>query len=126
MGREFPNVEALIVALIDTTGLVAGVGSDLPQNLQYRLPYVLVVRSGGPDDGVSDFPLVDAEVYAARKANGRRLSEQIRQRLLRDLPGWPIDRIETVGAIQELPFGTRNVRRWTNTFRVTTRRITTS
>ena len=31
---------------------------------------------------------------------------------------------QTVGAITELPYGGRNVRRWSNTYRITTRRIT--
>lgn len=124
--RDFPDVETVLIALIQGSGIVAQVGADLPENLQYRMPFALVVRSGGGDDGISDFPTVDVELYTNLKTDGKRLSEHLRQRLTRPMPGWPLDRIETVGAITELPFGGRNVRRWSNTFRATTRRVTTA
>lgn len=124
--REFPDVEAVLIALIQAAGIVTQVGGDLPENLQYRMPFALVVRSGGNDNGVSDFPTVDVELYTSLKTDGKQLSERLRQHLTRPMPGWPLDRIETIGAITEMPFGGRNVRRWSNTFRVATRRITTT
>jgi hypothetical protein len=124
--REYPDVETVVVGLLIDSGIVTGAGTnDLPGNVAYRLPYALVQRAGGDDNGVSDFPTVDIEVYAAQRVNGRHLCERIRQYLTGGgRPPYPLDRVETVGAVTELPYGGRRIRRWSNTYRITTRRIT--
>lgn len=126
MIRQYPDIETVLVGLLLESSILQGAGTnDLPGNLAYRLPYGLVLRAGGDDDGVSDYPTVDVEIYAAQRVNGRALCEQVRQYLTGSgRPPYPLDRVETVGAITELPYGGRHIRRWSNTYRVTTRRIT--
>lgn len=127
MTGAYPDAEQAIADLISGSGLLnaVGVGDSPPSNVAYRLPYGLVYRSGGADDGITDAALVDVEVYVHQRSNGRDLSEQIRQRLVTPgRPPYPLDRITTVGAIQELPSGGRHIRRWTATYRVAARRTT--
>lgn len=125
---SYRNTRTVIAGLLRTSGVIRQVDIALPGNLAYRLPFGLVLRSGGNDDGVSDFATIDVEVYVPQQIAGDVLSEEIRQYLTGGgrRPPYPLDRVETIGAITELPYAGRGVRRWSNTYRVATRRTSAS
>lgn len=125
---DFPNVEdALVVALADF--VAAGrVVTETPPDLAAKLPMIRVGRRGGGDDGVTDKPRVDIEIFAATRAVGIPLAEAVRQHLIKApafRPGDPFDRIVCDSGPQEVPWGDgKTVRRWIATYTIRSRRRT--
>lgn len=125
--RRFPDVQRALVAILGP--LVGGrAGTETPADLESRMPFVRVTRTGGPSDRVSDFALVDVDVFAATYATAEPLAEQIRQLLT----GPPLragvvilDRISCESGPTELPWAP-GVRRFGATYLVVSRRYTAS
>ena len=133
----WPNVEvALTVLLTDALSLEDGrAGTQRPSELKAAMPFVLVYRYGGGDDGTTDYPKIGVEVFASTYREGTALAEASRQVLLAaphvitvpeddDEPEHRvvIDRVETGEAPVEAPYGADDVRRFTATYTVHTRR----
>lgn len=105
--------------------------TEIPDDLQARLAadrHVIHVHCiGGSGDRISDHPRVDVEVFAATRAVAKPLAETIRQRLIygghRTAHG-VIDRATTEVGPQKLPYEDPDVRRWSATYRLSTRRRT--
>jgi hypothetical protein len=126
----FIDVEhALMDLFADLVDDPADVVTVLPNDLQARLAVdrqVIRVRViGGSDDRISDHPRVDVEVFGATRAVAKPLAETIRQRLIsgghRTAHG-VIDHATTEVGPQETPYDDPDVRRWSATYRLSTRR----
>jgi len=129
----FPDVEEMLRLLLDP--LAPGrVDSERPADLADHLPFVQAYRFGGGDDGLTDYPSVAVDVFAARREDGdgvqggRPLAERCRQALLTARDGTVgagsgIDATTTVSAPREVPYGTSSdVRQWSATYRLSIRR----
>lgn len=125
--RTYPDVETELIRLIRTQNITEHIGREIPTNLRYRLPYVVVQRQGGADDRRSDFATVVVDVLTSKPDVAKTLSQRIRSYLTGSpLDLWPIDRVETNTALQEIPFGDSDVRRWTSTYQIVFRRTIAS
>jgi len=124
MTARFPDVQAALVALLaPMAGGRAGI--ETPADLESRLPFVRVMRTGGGSGRVSDSATVQVDVFAASYGAGEDLAERVRQYLT----GRPLrhgravlDRVVCESAPVELPWAPR-VRRFVATYVVTSRRF---
>lgn len=133
----FIDIEyALMDLFADLVDDPADVVTEIPDDLQIRVfgdpdndvvprPVIRVRVIGGSDDRVSDHPRVDVEVFGATRAVAKPLAETIRQRLIsgghRTAHG-VIDRATTEVGPQKIPYEDPDVRRWSATYRMSTRR----
>lgn len=126
----FIDVEyALMDLFADLVTDPADVVTVLPNDLQARLAdgrkLIRVRVIGGGDDRISDHPRIDVETFASTRAVARPLAETIRQRLIsgghRTVHG-VIDHATTEVGPQEIPYDDPDVRRWSATYRLSTRR----
>lgn len=121
---RFPNVQRELVA--DLVALLPGpqhVGTETPVNLADVLPFVRVVRRGGPRDRLNDTPSVDIDAWDITYAELERLVEQICERIVGPPPSvWQFDRVEIPVGPQELPWGDGSIRRIGLTAQVVSRR----
>ncbi|MBF9135324.1 hypothetical protein I0C86_41475 [Plantactinospora sp. S1510] len=122
--RRFPDVQRVLVTLLEPLAGVGRTGIETPGDLQSKLPFVRVIRTGGPSTRTSDYATVDVDVFAASYAAAEPLAERIRQYLT----GPPLssgaavlDRITCESAAAELPWAP-GIRRLSATYRVTARR----
>lgn len=115
----WPDVEAVLVTALAQFG---DTGTETPTDLQGNLPFIRVIRRGGPNDRISDQASVDIDVFAATRASGVPLCEVIRQYLLTSYEMPEIDRVSTSSGPQELPWDDPNVRRWVSSYQVISRR----
>lgn len=119
----FPDVQRL---LVDDLEALAGSGHtaiETPVDLEGKLPFVRVMRTGGPADLVTDYPTIEVDVFAATYTDGVLLAEKIRQRLVGPPPPVRvIDRCRCDIGPRELPWGDGIVRRFGATYSMSTRR----
>lgn len=123
----FPNAERILVA--DFSVVAAGrwfAGGVTPPDLQARLPYVALRRSGGPSDVVNDYPFITVEVLAYTLAAATDVAEEVRQRLtqtpIRNVYG-QVDRAVCTTAHTEVPADDPALRRLVTVYRLTCRRL---
>ena len=122
----FPAIEDVIIELVADLG--AG-GTAVGTDLQTTLPFIRVHRLGGTDDRITDSARIVVDAFESTRPRSQQLAEAVRQRLL-NFPhvvgGAVIDRVTTVAAPQEVPWGPPNaasgVRRFTATYTVSSRR----
>lgn len=117
-------LRALIVPLVD--GGDANIGYQTPDDLTDRAVFVRIRRVDGGNDVVTDFPIVDVDVFAPTYAVAEPLAEAIRQLLTRPRASTLIDRIDCPAGPRELPWGDGRMRRIGATYEAATRRRTTS
>ena len=122
--RLFPDA---VRVLVDDLTALAGdghTGAQTPADLAGTLPFIRVTRFGGGADHVSDYPMVDVDVFAATYAAAQQLAEQVRARIVGPPPAAALlDRVVCEQGPHELPWGDDStVRRFGATYRVTTRR----
>jgi len=124
MSHVWPDIENVIAGLLRAAEVAEHIGTDLPPNLRYRMPLVLVERRGGTGSSWLDSPVVLVDVLSSRPGVAKTLSNSIRDLLTGDpLALWPIDRATVVAGPQEIPHGDSGVLRWTTTYEVETRRV---
>lgn len=119
----FPDIEQALITLLAGFGTT---GTVVPADLTSHMPYVKVARFGGGDDRFTDTARVDVDCFAATRAVAFSTAEGIRQRLL----GYPhsvidvgtIDHVETLTGPVEVPWADPNVRRFTSSYAIATRR----
>lgn len=122
----WPDIERVVIGLIRDRRIAEHVDRELPGNLQYRMPFVLVERAGGDSNRLSDHPTVMVDVLTSRPDVAWNVSQRIRALLAGDpLAIWPIDWVEVVGFFQPVPAPSSAVGRWSSTFRIGLRRIAT-
>ncbi len=121
---RFPHVQKLLVLALE--GLAGGAehtGTETPDDLQDRLPFVRVRRVTGDSTWLNDRPVVEVDVFAATQDVAWRLAEDIRDYLVGPPPPLPLlDRIDCEQGPRELPWADGRVRRWGADYRVTSRR----
>lgn len=118
------DVEVAIMDLLDEWYGVNN-GTATPADLQQILPFVRVTLVTGRDDGVTDYSVVDIDVYTATRQQGYDLAEDIRARLL-DAPHRAgtvvIDKVRTETKPFQADWEDQNVRRRIATYRFSARR----
>jgi hypothetical protein len=97
------------------------IGTSAPADLDDRLPFIRVRRTGGPTDRVNDAPTLLVDVFADTYAVAEPLAGRIRDWLLFNGPhkanGLIFDRIGCDSSPQELPWSdTATVRRFGATY----------
>jgi hypothetical protein len=123
----YPDIERVLCDLLADLG---NTGTRTPDNLQDRLEFIRIRRVGGNDDQVTDRARVDVEVFAATRAAGETLTEQIRRRLSVRGPltvtsgGRPVvvDRSQLLAGPVELAWPDPEVRMFHATYQLESRR----
>lgn len=101
------------------------VGRVFPDNIQNKLPFVRMADIGGNDDGLTDIPLIDIDVFHKTFVQARDLSKGIQARLL----GYPhvigttvIDRVRTAMRPHDVPWDDDRVKRFYSSYQISARR----
>ena len=122
----FPDIEAAFIARLN--GIITA-GTFASADIKSRMPYALVYRFAGGDNGLEDRAVVGVDVYAGTRSQGLPLAEQVRQSLTAT-PFYVtvgtdtvvVDSVTTAEAPHEVPYGDTAIRRWVSTYTVTLRR----
>lgn len=125
----FPDIEVVLMDGLEAEFAALGPGDTgrvTPANINTRgREFVRVARIGGRDDRVTDYPVVDIDVFAPTRQRARDLAEGVRSWLLR----YPVrvgtvtlDRVVTETAPFQAPWEGDNVSRYLATYRISTRR----
>lgn len=126
--RRFPDVQVILVNLLEEFVGLDRTGIETPVNLQARLPFIRVVRTGGSSGLLVDHATVDVDCFGTGYTATELLAEQVRQYLtgppLRYGPQI-LDRITCESSPTELPWAP-GMRRIGATYLVTARRYTTA
>lgn len=126
MALEFPDVEVVLVELLETlAGGEQHIDTQTPDDFAGLLPFVRVLHLDGPADQIHAFLNVDIDVFANTRAVARPLAVSIHDFLTPRRPPSPL--LETVRCDEfprELPWGDRTVRRFGASYRVAVRRRT--
>lgn len=124
--RDFPNIEHLVAGLFAAElGGAGHVGSVTPEDLEQRLPFLRVVRTGGTRSHLFDYPVVELDLFDVDEQTGAPRASAIVNRLLSKPPPHPgLDAAACDPSFRELPWGdNENVRRWGATFYFETRQV---
>ncbi|SET48244.1 hypothetical protein [Nonomuraea wenchangensis] len=116
------DVEAALVAWLENN--VAGVhaSTETPSDLDDRLPWLQVVRLGGPYDGFRrDQPTVDISAFAATGPAASDLALQVQEALHTQLwgattGGAVFSRVETRTGPHKVPYDNPALRRYEATY----------
>lgn len=122
----YPDVHEVLTEVL--TGLTDHeIVTRTPPDLQDHLPLIRVRRIGGPDDGLTDVPRCDVDVYADDYDQAWALAEQVRQRMSRRrvlTSAGLMDRATTEVGPHEMPYPDSSVRLIQATYRISLRRRT--
>jgi hypothetical protein len=124
--RDFPNIERLLAGVFASLlGGTGHVGSETPEDLEAHLPFLRIVRTGGPRTHLVDFPIVDLAYLAADEFTGAPGASAVANLLLGKPPPHPsIDLVGCDLMFRELPWGdSDSVRHWGATFFFETRMV---
>lgn len=124
--RPFPDAELVVMDLLEgITGTPCV--TVTPDNLEEVVPVIQVNRTGGSDDGITDFPRVTVTVFDAKRTPAWDLAEACRQALYGSVrtkvAGATIDNVRTDTDPQQIPDSNPNVRKVTATYRLAMRRM---
>lgn len=124
--RDFPNIERLL-ALGLFAPMVGGadhVGTETPDDLEDRLPFVRVNRTGGARTHLLDYPIVEISYFDADELTGYPRASQLLNTLIGKPPPHPsIDVAYCDTGFRELPWFNEEVRHWGATVSIETRRV---
>jgi hypothetical protein len=130
--RRFPDAAKTIARILEplapATAKGARVGTRTPDNLTGLMPFVRVVRDGGPSDLVNDYALLYIDVFSDSLAAAEKLSEQIREKLTTErlrLGGAIVDSAVCTNAPTELPPWASGINRFESRYTVVFRRYST-
>lgn len=128
MTRElpgWPDVERLLAEVLADLTPGTEVGTDLPEDLQDRLPLQRVKKIGGAGDDITDVARVDVEAYAFTREQAVPLAEAQRQRIIaaphRTAAGL-IDRVRTEVGPHRMPYTDPAIVLLQATYRISVRR----
>lgn len=99
MEARFRDETAAVLNIIETHFAAQGrtiyTGDETPDaGFEGKLPFVRADSVGGNDNQVSDFPVLDVDVYATTRRDSKEIAEEIRQLLL-SRPH-PLDSVRTL------------------------------
>lgn len=118
---RWPDVEKLAVAYL-SAALGVRVATKLPGTLEASLPLVRVIRGPGTDDGFTDSPLLDVEVFAATQPQASTVAEDVRQALHalagKAVNGALVDTVSTASGPVRVDYGNPSVERYVASYRV--------
>ena len=129
---DYPDVETAVLDWLEATfpalaptATVRHVDTETPYDLAGALPFVRVRLVTGRDDGVTDYSVVDLDVFADSRGTAYAWASDIRSRLT----GSPhrvgpvvLDRVVTEEKPRALPLEDENIRRFGATYRISARR----
>jgi hypothetical protein len=99
----YADVEALVKQWLTTTLAYTNVTHDLPTNLAFVLPLIVVERFGGSDDVITlDVARVDLDVFAASRDTAKQHALTIWSALRTRLPGHVHDNTTVVGKVKTI------------------------
>lgn len=120
----FADVEQLVVLLL-ADALDCRVSTELPAHIETVLPVVRVSRTGGPDDKITDSARIDVETFHSDRGRSWDLAQQAREAMHAAahtvVGGRLIDTVDTETAPMWIDYANDSVRRYTATYRVTSR-----
>ena len=120
----FPDLEVAIIDLIEDLSN-GNAGTETPASLETTLPFLRVLRSGGPDNRFTDSARITIDAFDSTRPLAHALAESVRQRLLsfpHVINGAVIDTVATNSGPTEIPWGDPVVRRFVSSYVVTARR----
>lgn len=126
----FANVATLVCAYLDRIA-PGNVRPEMPPNPP--VPFVVVTRVAGSDDGVTDYAVIDVEFFhsnislaADLAADGHERMRLMKSRGPVPVNGIPvqIDRLVTEDGPHPLAYGDENLRRFVARYRIESRIIT--
>ncbi|GAA0976087.1 DUF3168 domain-containing protein [Nocardiopsis tropica] len=119
----FPDIEDL---LADALADLAETGSETPDDLQDRLPFIRITRIGGSDDRRTDTSRADVDCFGRTRKQAWELARAVQQRLISGptrVPGVGlIDRARTELGPRRAPHPDQTLCRVLATYRVSARR----
>lgn len=119
------DIEALLVTWLEETIEDVRASTETPPDLQDRLPWLQVVRIGGPYDGFRlDQPTVDIAAFdstgPAASALAAHVQVLLHEQLARAKTGTAVvTRVETVTGPHWVPYDNPGLRRYEATYRLT-------
>lgn len=130
--ENYADVEVAMLDWLETTfptrfaPVNGAVRADIeaPVDLRARLPFARVRRVDGADDGITDFAVVDVDVFSPDRQSGYDAAEDIRGRFLKSphvVNGVVLDAVYTETAPHRVPWD-GEVSRHLATYRVSARR----
>ena len=123
-GENFQDIELSLVTWVKTLDGIVDAGNRTPADFTGKLIYVRVVNLGGPDDGITDSPRIDIDVFASGRTAARDAAEMIRTALRPRLRVGSaiIDSVRTVTSPRELPWSNEKIKRYSATYAIGLRR----
>lgn len=117
----YTDAEAVVLSLLAE---LAPTVTQLPDDITH--PVIQVQRVGGVDDGHTDFPRIEVQVFAPTRREAWALSLRAQQVVLAAartvVDGALIDGAETVTPAQQVPYGNPDTRRVLATYELALRR----
>ncbi|MGI5274872.1 hypothetical protein ACQEUU_37465 [Nonomuraea sp. CA-218870] len=116
------DVEAALIAWLEGTLDDVRASTETPSDLDDRLPWLQVVRLGGPYDGFRrDQPAVDISAFAVTGPAASDLALQVQKALHTQLwgattGGAVFSRVETRTGPHKVPYDNPNMRRYEATY----------
>jgi hypothetical protein len=133
MGEYYPDIENVLIDwveshfpafAVDEDG-VRHVDTETPEDLWGALPFVRVSLLAGRDDGLTDYSVVDLDVFADSRDTAYAFSRDLRSRLTAGphvVGSAVIDRVRTEEKPRSLPWEDESVWRFGAVYRVSARR----
>jgi hypothetical protein len=129
--RRFPDaaktIAKILEPLVPATTKGPRVGTRTPTDFAGVMPFIRVVRDGGPSNLVNDFAFLYVDVFSDSLDAAEKLSEQIREKLTMDrlrLGRAIVDNVECTNGPTELPPWAPGINRFESRYTVVFRRYT--
>lgn len=121
MLSPFPDAEAVVIDLLDP---VAPGYTELPHD--FDPDAIRVTRTGGSDDGVTDYALVEVTSFGSSRARAWQMDGEVRQLIIAAggtaVNGVLVDYTRTATPSQQLPDPRDDLRVVTSSYRLAFRR----
>ncbi|MET9262409.1 hypothetical protein [Amycolatopsis sp. NPDC004079] len=118
----FPDIEDFALALLESAGPTALATPEV-----IAPPLVVIRRTGGSDDAITDIPRIQVDCYGATRRQAADLAEQCRQLVIASpatgFDHTSIDQSWTESAPVFVPYGDPASQRCTATYRLALRRV---
>lgn len=121
MMSPFQDAEAVMLDIVDP---VAPSFTELPDD--FEPDAIRVTRTGGSDDGITDYALIEVTSFGASRARAWQMDGEVRQRVLAAggtaVNGILVDYSRTAIPSQQLPDSRDDLRVVTSSYRLAFRR----
>lgn len=122
----FADVEAVLVAYLPVAvPSLAGVSTDLPNDLINQLPYAQVTRIGGGDDYITDSAIVDVDIYGGPRLAAHDAARLVHAAMMRlrhtAVNGVLIDLVTTNHGPMWVNYTDENIHRYVASYNIDSR-----